>query len=305
MDDKLKDALLASMDDGGYWLALFDAQDRLVYANASFRHAFNLDANDCPSWQQIMRQCHAHKKGIVIDTDDIEKWFAAVNSRRRRNPIRAFESDLTDGRWFWVTEMLRDDGSICVIGSDITAMKSNETALRHSRDQAVKAAETDPLTGLYNRRFIQARLGEAVAFAHRYLQQFCISVLDLDHFKQINDRLGHQAGDRVLQHFASQAQAHLRPHDFLARIGGEEFMLLFPATSIEDASNTIERLRQVLQQTLPLPEHADFHYTFSAGVAPLLPADTAETLFLRADRGLYCAKQQGRNRHVVIGSDAG
>jgi diguanylate cyclase len=304
MDDKLKDALLTSMDDSGYWLALFDAQDRLVHANASFRQDAHIAADAAPSWEQIMRQCYADQMGIAIETADIEKWLATVNTRRRQKPVRSFESDLTDGRWFWVTELLRADGSMCVIGSDITALKSNETALRHARDQAVKASETDALTGLYNRRFIQVRLAEAVAFAHRYLQPFCISVLDLDHFKLINDCFGHQAGDRVLQHFSSQAQAHLRPHDLLARIGGEEFMLLLPATSPDDAANTIERIRQVLRQSLPLPEHADFHYTFSAGIAALLPADSAETLFLRADSALYGAKQQGRNCHVMAGAVA-
>jgi diguanylate cyclase (GGDEF)-like protein len=302
MDDKLKDALLTSMDDGGYWLALFDPQDRLVYANASFRNALNIVAGSTPGWEQIMRQCHASGRGLVIDTGDIDQWCVTVNARRHQQAVRSFESDLTDGRWFWVTEMLRADGSISLIGSDISAMKSNESALRHSRDLAVKAAETDPLTGLYNRRFIQTRLGEAVTFAHRYLQPFCISVLDLDHFKQINDSFGHPVGDRVLQHFASQAQAHLRPHDLLARIGGEEFMLLLPATSAEDADGTVERIRQVLRQSLPLPEHADFHYTFSAGIASLRPADTADSLFLRADRALYGAKQQGRNCQVMAGA---
>lgn len=302
MPSDLGKALLASLDGSCAAVALFDPQDRLCFANASFRDAFAVAPDAFPTWADMMRHCYQHATGLLIETDDIETWIARIGTKRYKVPVRTFESDLIDGRWLWMVETLQPDGSMFVIGSDITPLKTNENALRQARDKAIKAAHTDVLTGLFNRRFILARLGEVLAYSRSVDRSLSVGVVDLDYFKLINDTYGHQAGDQVLQHFAERARHSLRPLDVLGRIGGEEFLLLFPDTDLTGAAHAIERLRRVLKKKIPLPEWPDLSYTFSAGLTDACDADTQESLFHRADLAMYSAKQSGRNRNVIIPS---
>ena len=130
----------------------------------------------------------------------------------------------------------------------------------------------------------------------RPTQQLGIALIDLDHFKRINDLYGHAAGDQVLQGFAELARATLRDHDLIARFGGEEFVLLLGNTSIETLHQCVERLRQRFAETVfdALPEGV--HCTFSAGLSLLQPEDDLEVCLNDADQALYLAKNSGRNR---------
>ena len=161
----------------------------------------------------------------------------------------------------------------------------------------------DGLTQVNNRRYFDTRLIEAVHFAFRHNQKLSLAIFDLDHFKRVNDKWGHQAGDFVLQQTAQLIRSHLRNSDSFARYGGEEFVALLPGTPQEAA---IELARRILQAV------ADFHFgqtmqlrlTVSIGVAQLgqqLPSDmvvSAQGLVGRADAALYRAKRGGRNRVV-------
>lgn len=292
------ETLSAAIADSSQGFALFDAQDRLSFANASFLKMYDISEGQTLTWESMMRNCHQQKKGLMIATDDIDTWLKNVQSKRRRTPVRAFESDLVDGRWLWVVETVRPDGWMFVIATDITALKRNEDALRLARDSAVLEANTDALTGLFNRRFMLNRLDNDIEQVKSGGESFSISLLDLDHFKQINDTYGHRVGDQVLQHFANQAQCHLRPVDMIGRIGGEEFLIIFPATRLAGASRAMSRLRRIFRKSCPIPEIPGFKYTFSAGVTEVWAGDTQESLLERADAALYSAKQMGRNRHV-------
>ena len=121
-------------------------------------------------------------------------------------------------------------------------------------------------------------------------------ILDLDHFKNINDTLGHAGGDAVLRAFVQMAQAQLRPTDVLGRIGGEEFALLLPETSLDNAMLLAERLRKAAAVQMVAIGAQVHHYSLSGGVASWQPGESFDRLSVRADRALYDAKHQGRNR---------
>ena len=150
-------------------------------------------------------------------------------------------------------------------------------------------ARTDDLTGLPNRRDWEQHLSREVARAARERQSVCVAMLDLDHFKDYNDRCGHQAGDRLLREAAGAWRGRLRPYDILARYGGEEFSVILPGCSLDSAGVLVERLR------MATPEGE----SCSAGLAQWDGDEEAETLVGRADAALYRAKRAGRDRAVA------
>lgn len=164
-------------------------------------------------------------------------------------------------------------------------------ALARMQDMATH----DELTGLSNRRHMVELLGEEIKRERRRDQPLCIALLDLDHFKRVNDTHGHQAGDDVLRGFAQIAQGSLREVDKLARWGGEEFLLLCPGSTAEQAAIGLTRLRHKLAAAQLLPQLPDVAVTFSAGTAQYIPGETIEQTVERADKALYQAKAQGRN----------
>lgn len=298
-------ALLESLAQGMQSIAVFAADDQLLYANKTFLALFALDPHGrLPlTFATIMRHCYEGKKGLIIQTDDFPGWLDGVQERRRGQDQRGFEADFCDGRWIWVNETQSADGVLTFIGTDITALKRNEYALSHDRDRALKAANTDTLTGLCNRRHIFECLEAALRMPVNADLSVILCMFDLDHFKQINDQYGHHVGDLVLQHFAASVGSQLRPHDILGRIGGEEFLLILHASTPTDALHVIERLRLHLAEALPLHDGAPLRYTFSAGVTVILPGDSIPSLMQRADVALYAAKRAGRDRCVM--SDCG
>ena len=157
-------------------------------------------------------------------------------------------------------------------------------------------ADHDALTGLLNRRALVARLHEAVTQARPQHQPLALIFLDLDHFKSVNDRYGHQTGDACLRAVAAAIADELRPTDSLGRYGGEEFVALLPATTHEQAMAVGERIRRSIESLHVHARGNSLQTTISMGVASLTgPADTADDLIARADAALYRAKTLGRN----------
>ncbi|RII28820.1 MAG: diguanylate cyclase [Geobacter sp.] len=160
-----------------------------------------------------------------------------------------------------------------------------------------KLASTDELTGLRNRRHIMKRLEEEFERAGRLNEPLCLIMLDIDHFKRINDTYGHPFGDLVLKRVARRLQEATRSYDITGRIGGEEFLVISPGTTAEEALHLAERLRTVVSQEPMGDGGKEVTITISAGFALSSPADSgSETLLKRADVALYRAKQGGRNR---------
>src|SRR3712207_1195268 len=179
----------------------------------------------------LLRYGFEHRTGTVIECGDVEAFIADLYTRRRKvGPHQAFETDLMDGRWFFMNQTVLPNGWILIVGTDITALKHNEKTLR-------QAAETDPLTGLANRRQMFGLLDRALA--NLATEPFCLALVDIDRFKGINDRFGHPAGDAVLKHFADLVRHRLGNAGSFGRIGGEEFMLLLPGLDIGEAEELL------------------------------------------------------------------
>jgi len=159
-------------------------------------------------------------------------------------------------------------------------------------------AMQDMLTGLQNRRAIADQLAMAVARARRQGQVLSVLMMDIDHFKRVNDNYGHLAGDKVLQSVAQTLQSRLREQDQIGRFGGEEFLLILPDTSLEGALTLAEDLRAAVESSPTTWEQQTIRVTISIGVwgGLISPADTADTLVGAADTAMYRAKVGGRNQ---------
>ncbi|PSH66845.1 GGDEF domain-containing protein [Phyllobacterium sophorae] len=299
--DEFVGNLLSLQADSLALIALYDQDDVLRYANRSFRAAYNIAPDEQLSWSAIMRRNYEAGVGTVLKTANFDDWLVSTQSRRGKTAFRAFETNLVDGRWLWMTETVQPNGWMLCIASDITQLRADDRRLRQDRDLALRASQTDELTGVANRRFIMARLDALVSRPPEPEGvKGCIAVLDIDNFKSINDRYGHQAGDEVLLDFARQAHSFVRRLDCFGRIGGEEFMFILPGTDLGEGVRILERVFTRIRSARPLKAWPEFSYTCSAGVTALRSGDTAPEVFSRADRGLYLAKLEGRNRINVV-----
>jgi diguanylate cyclase len=171
--------------------------------------------------------------------------------------------------------------------------------LQTELERAQALAVSDPLTGLPNRRALDVALAREIARARRHKTPLCVAVLDIDHFKRINDAHGHAVGDRALQHLASVLKTAVRETDVLARFGGEEFVLVMPDTPLVGAEFTMNRLLRTMQRS-PL-SHAgkEVPVAFSAGLAEWQLDEGAELIVKRADEAMYRAKAAGRGQVMV------
>lgn len=175
-------------------------------------------------------------------------------------------------------------------------MLEMQAKLLEARDALEHQAKHDPLTGIFNRRAILERLAQEIARAARDGSSLSVGMLDLDHFKAVNDSLGHQAGDEVLIAFASRVQAGLRCYDSLGRYGGEEFFVIAPGSEGRAEEGLYERLRaSVAAEPVPTKSGA-VAITVSVGVAAGTGRATVDGLLAAADAALYEAKASGRNR---------
>ena len=153
----------------------------------------------------------------------------------------------------------------------------------------------DALTGALNRRGLDQTLSREIARSQRSNARFSLAMLDLDHFKKINDVHGHEAGDLMLMHFTSLIRSVMRKSDALVRYGGEEFTLILPETDARGAHFVLGRLQQVMARTPLNYEGKQINTTFSAGIATLKPDENGHALLRRADDAVYAAKNAGRN----------
>ncbi len=190
------------------------------------------------------------------------------------------------------------------------ARKARADRLRNTLHDSLKLAVTDPLTGLYNRRYALPHLARVARRAEETGKPFSVMVLDLDRFKTVNDRHGHAAGDAVLKEIARRLKDNLRAEDLVARIGGEEFLVVMPDTGLPEAHAAAERLRRVTEaRPVRLPGRDDgIHVTLSVGLSVSQPNRTpssrAREVFERADRALMGAKVGGRNQVTIARSAA-
>lgn len=186
----------------------------------------------------------------------------------------------------------------------VQSMEKQDADIREQLAQEKLRAITDSLTGLPNREAYSERVHDEMLRWQRYQRPLCLAVLDIDFFKKINDNYGHHTGDKVLKAISRSVAKRLREVDFIARFGGEEFVILLPETSAEDAlgmlNNTRERLAKTYMKSKSTTgEETKFTVTVSIGIAEFSDGDTAESVFERADKALYDAKETGRNQCII------
>lgn len=199
------------------------------------------------------------------------------------------------------------------IGGLRDALRGNHEELIAARNQAEQAEQRvqelqqelaqvsnlvreDQLTGALNRRGMDEAFERELARTERLQAPLSIGMLDLDHFKKLNDSLGHQAGDQALRHLTRVVHDLLRPTDTLARYGGEEFLILLPNTDLDEAEHVLKRIQRELTRQFFMHDNERVLITFSAGVARMAAGETQTQLIARADAAMYSAKQLGRNR---------
>jgi two-component system cell cycle response regulator len=203
-----------------------------------------------------------------------------------------------------VTQHRMHDGDIVQFGSSAVFRYSVADAQQEAMlRQLYSASVTDTLTGAYNREHFDSRLAAEISFARRHRTQLSLLLLDLDHFKRVNDTYGHQAGDSVLKEVGKVISVDLRAEDVFARYGGEEFAILLRGIARDDARSAAERFRSKIEALRVVCDQQAIAVTVSIGCAALSCCDerTAEQIIAVADRRLYAAKRGGRNRVVAAG----
>lgn len=182
----------------------------------------------------------------------------------------------------------------------VQSMETESIELKSKLDIAQNRATRDPLTRLPNRLALDERITEEMARWRRNAQPLSMLVWDIDYFKKINDTYGHKSGDKALMAIAQLLAKHCRQTDFVARFGGEEFVMLLPDTDANAALIVADKLRENIQKTKFKADGDTLSITLSCGISQLLENDSKESLFERADKALYQVKQNGRNKCMVI-----
>ena len=187
---------------------------------------------------------------------------------------------------------------------ELLARLKNGSRIVKLHREAYRNSITDALLGVFNRRYLIHQLRCEVWRAHRYQRQLTVLMIDLDHFKQINDRFGHSAGDQVLVGFARKTRSLIRASDWFARFGGEEFVIVLPETPLGVAEQVAEKVRRELESAPFVLASGEHRVTASFGVAALTLGsnEDSDVVLGRADKALYRSKQGGRNR-ITVGED--
>jgi len=244
---------------------------------------------------------------ILIADDGVSRRHASL----RVDGAHALVKDLGSANGTFVDgaqvqEALLGNGSRVHIGLQ-TVLKfiwADDLEAEYQR-KLVEGALQDPLTGLYNRRLLEDRLASELAAAKRHGRLVSVLMVDIDHFKAVNDRLGHLAGDEALRMVARTLLATIRKEDFVARFGGEEFVVIARETGLDGAQLLGERIRRAVERSRCVWQDQELSVTVSVGAtvsalpAEFVPGQTEPELIDGADRALYRAKQEGRNRVVA------
>lgn len=229
-----------------------------------------------------------------VDTRQVP-LLGVVDEMDKRTMVRALDLGVND-----VISRPLDPGELSARSSTQLKRKRYADALRDRLDESLEMSVRDALTGLFNRRYTVSRLRQALDGLNASHEPLAVGLIDIDHFKRINDTWGHNAGDQVLQEICARLGGELRAIDVAGRYGGEEFLVVFSNTTAKEASDAMERARLAVCATpVTLRETGDvIDVTMSAGIAEAFMDDSVEALIERADTALYEAKRSGRNRVV-------
>ncbi|WP_295405267.1 diguanylate cyclase [uncultured Thiocystis sp.] len=257
---------------------------------------------------QTARQGEVIDNSMSAEVDGIRKSVNdAENIDQLKRSIQAYLTNIQlhmDARKRLEQDRLKaTDMEISQLRQALNKVHEESGELRTRLSQERERALHDALTGLNNRLAYDERIAEECDRWKRYGRPTVLSIWDIDHFKRVNDHFGHSAGDNVLKILANLLRKHTRKSDFLARFGGEEFMLLLPETDIEMAFEVAEKLRHLIEAAKFLYHGLPVPVTMSCGLAECVVGDTPESVYRRADAALYEAKQGGRNCCRIAAAD--
>jgi len=241
-------------------------------------------------------------QGIRVDGTAIWLQWTAAAVRNRDGDIDYFLVMLQD-----VSERRSTEDALKAAYAELEGLVAQRTVeLRAANDRLLTEAIHDPLTGLYNRRYLTDFVARELSRTRRAGHKMVFVIIDLDHFKRVNDTFGHEAGDHVLQEVSAFLRSQIRAEDLAFRYGGEEFLLVLPTSSVEAVDGRIEKVRELISKRRIEHRHREISpVTFSLGVA-IFPdhGDTVDEVIASADKALYRAKEEGRNRVVYVTAPA-
>lgn len=284
---RLLEKLGAQIPGSIYQYRLYpDGRSTFPYASAGIREVYEVAADEVRSdATPVLERLHPEDRGRIVESiqrsaRELGRWQEDYRVQLPQRGLRwlrgeAMPERLADGSVLW-------HGYI----ADISSLKQVESELR-------ALTITDPLTGIHNRRYFLAQLDHELERCARTQRPLSLIMLDLDHFKRINDSFGHDAGDRVLEELCRRIAGRLRRIDSFCRLGGEEFVVICPETDSGQALQLAETLRRLVEGA---PFSGAGPVTISLGVSSARPGDSRESLLRRADQALYAAKGGGRNR---------
>ena len=280
--------LQATIDATEDALLVVDNSRNILAYNRAFLHLWKIDEEKMKMGSEELLQ---HVKHLVKDPD----VFVEIVEEIYKNPNKVVRDtfELKDGRVFErFSAPFNVDEKIAGrvwYSKDITLKKRFEEELE-------KLATTDTLTGIYNRRKFDEILTEEISRTKRYGGTFCLIMFDIDNFKYINDRYGHDAGDYVLKSVVEKIKGYLRESDKFSRWGGEEFLILCPKTSITEGVVIADRIKETVKEI----SYRSMNITISVGVVQYSRDDTKENILKRVDKAMYLAKNTGKDKVVAL-----
>jgi len=314
-------------------LVVYDSEGRLLACNQAFLDMYGYTVQEAKPGVHFrdLGEIDIRRGNVVVEDEDGEDYLER-KAAYRQSLKGSFTVKLQDGRWIRTTDRPTPEGGFVSVHVDVTELKQaqekmleaqnvaqrheNELAelnqnlekqviertreLEEAKQIAERLARTDSLTGLKNRRAFFEYAHVVHGSASRFDRQYSVIMIDIDHFKRVNDTHGHQIGDIVIKELANTIEKVIRSADVAGRIGGEEFAIVLPETTAENVTNLAERLRRSFSE-INIPAIAsDLNLSVSIGVAEYRSDDSSiEDVISRADAALYQAKEQGRNKVIV------
>ncbi|MCB5161229.1 GGDEF domain-containing protein [Marinomonas algarum] len=270
---------------------------QLASINESISSSVNSQANlsqsrenfNCKLQNQVTNTAEAVKK-----SNDLDSLKSLIDER-----LTTISETMEEHKTQMIEQERHANQSITQLKNKVTKMEKDTVSLRSLLQEKLAQAMTDSLTDLPNRTAYQDAILPLCKFMQKTKKPLCLAVCDIDFFKKVNDTWGHQAGDKVLRLVPKQIKNALAKEDLMFRYGGEEFVIVFPNTALKDAEARAEAVRRTVFETPFNMQGEPINISVSIGITQLMPQESPEALFSRADKQLYLAKESGRNKVVA------
>ena len=293
---ELFEASLAAMDVE--FLSFLDSVDqRLDTLLSTIGHAREQEHAALTREQGLAESFQARldsMRGDVQSATDLDVLKTSIDGHLE-TLVRSMQDIHDDGRF----ASGERDSRLTAMAKRLQELEDESTQVRSQLETQRQLARIDALTGLANRKAFDERIGEEIALARQREAPLALAIADIDHFKRVNDTYGHPAGDRALALFARILRTRVRATDFCARFGGEEFVMMFPATNAAMAAQVVQQVREFVQSCGFSYKGEPVPLTASFGVTEFGRDDDCATMFERADKAMYEAKSNGRNRVCI------